>query len=242
MISDGAFPFAGGDPSQIDSLTLISLCANNPTHHGLWSEFLARFGGRIRFYIRRTLQSDAGVAHLAGPFAGLPMKGEADLLQETILRLVEDDCGALKRFTGASEENLFAYFAVIARSVVCDYLRRQRALKRPRWRSTDDLVTLEEQWAYRPKRGRAEHAPEQTVLARELEVLSLQTIRNHSGENADRDRLLFELYFYEGLSFGQISKCKGINLTRAGVEKALNRVKDIVRSAAAVTSIEARKQ
>jgi len=243
MLSDLAYPAAScGDPGKIDSITLVSLCAENPGHHGLWSEFLKRFGCRIRFFVRMTLRDSGGGNSATPTFAGLPMKGEADLIQETILRLVESDCAALRRFSGLSEENLFAYFAVITRSVVRDYLRRQRALKRPRWQSTDDPGAFEERQAYRQRGHWANRAPERAVLARELEEISLQTIRNHSGENADRDRLLFELYFHEGLSLDQISKCKGINLSRAGVEKALNRVKDLVRSAAVVTSIEARKQ
>jgi RNA polymerase sigma factor (sigma-70 family) len=242
MNSDAAFPFAAdGDPSQCDSLTLVSLCAQNPTHHALWSEFLGRFGGKLKFFIRMTLQSKGGNAFSTRALAGLPMKGEADLLQDTVLRLVENDCAALKRFSGTTEENLFAYFAVIARSVVCDYCRRQRAQKRPRWQSSDDPATLEERQVYRPQRDRSERAPEKTILARELEEISLQAIRDHSGENADRDRLLFRLYFYDDLSPNQISKCKGINLSKAGVERALNRVKDKVKSAAAAISFEARR-
>jgi len=218
---------------QLDAAKLISLCAQNLDDHGLWTEFLRRFSGKIKLFIRGTLRrSVSGDVPSAGP-ALLSGATEKDLFQNVIVRLVDNGCAALKRFTGSTEEEALAYFAVIARSTVRDSLRRQRALKRPRWQES---VTPEAQrWAELrcAQQMSARFPMEREILARELEQLSMQVIRSHSGEFCERDHLIFRLYFYDGLSAAQISKCKGIDLTRTGVERALDRLKERVRSAAA---------
>ncbi len=218
---------------QLDSVKLVSLCARNLDNHDLWTEFLRRFTGKIKLFIRGTLRrSLSGDYPAAEPV--LPSGAtEKDLFQNVIVRLVDNGCAALKRFSGSTEEELLAYFAVIARSSVRDSLRRQRALKRPRW--LDSVTPEAQRWAEAraAERADARFPVERGILARELEQLSLQVIKRLSGEYCDRDRLIFQLYFYDGLSAAQISKCEGISLSRTGVEKALDRLKDRVRSAAA---------
>ena len=218
--------------SRLDSVRLVSLCADNLENHELWTEFLRRFTGRIKLFIRGSLRRSAGEGGNAQDSASFSCATENDLFQNVIVRLVDNGCGALKRFSGTSEAELQAYFAVVARSVVRDFLRRQRALKRPRW--FDTSVTEEHQWEQALDRagGCRQNPVERGILIRELEQLSLQMIDSHSGEFSDRDRLIFKLYFYEGLSIGQIASCEGIELSKTGVEKALNRLKDRVRCAA----------
>ncbi len=218
---------------HLDAVKLVSLCARDSGDHDLWAEFLRRFAGKIKLFIRGTLRRSLGSDIPSSEPVLYSGATETDLFQNVILRLVDNHCAALKRFTGTTEEELLAYFAVIARSSVRDSLRRQRALKRPRWQ---DSVTPEAQrWAeLRVAEGANARSPiERAILARELEQLTLQVIRSHSGEDCDRDRLIFRLYFYDGLSAAQISRCAGIDLSRTGVEKALDRLKDRVRSAAA---------
>jgi DNA-directed RNA polymerase specialized sigma subunit len=60
----------------------------------------------------------------------------------------------------------------------------------------------------------------------------MEMIDHHSGEYSDRDRLIFQLYFYDGLSIAQIAKCEGIELSKTGIEKALDKLKGRVRRAA----------
>jgi RNA polymerase sigma factor (sigma-70 family) len=236
-ISEREFP-PTNDPRLLDSLTLVTVCAANPAHHALWSEFLRRFGGQIKLFIRGTLQRSVGDAAFYRESKALSGVTVADLFQDTVMRLVENNCIALKRFSGTTEEQLSAYFAVVARSVVRDYLRRQRALKRPRWQSMVESEALGEGETRDVSGFRSYPSPDRTILARELGEISVQTIANQSGANANRDRLMFRLYFYEGLTHEQISACKGIELTKAGVEKALNRVVDKMRSAAGANPAE----
>jgi RNA polymerase sigma factor (sigma-70 family) len=239
----GASIESEADLRQLDPVKLLRLCAANLEDQDLWTEFLRRFTGKIKLFIRGTLRRSAGDAGISQDFTPLSGATENDLFQNVIVRLVDNGCAALKRFSGTTEAELHAYFAVIARSAVRDFFRRQRALKRPRW--MDTAPPEERKWAEALNRvGNCWQNPvEQGILVRELEQLSLQMINNHSGEYSDRDRLIFQLYFYDGLSIAQIAKCEGIELSKTGVEKALDRLKDRVRCAASgAVSTEALEQ
>jgi RNA polymerase sigma factor (sigma-70 family) len=229
------------DTRLLDSLRLVALCADAPQDSELWTEFLRRFSAKLRVFIASTLkQYVRGGTPTAESGILVEAAQEADLFQNTIVRLVENHCAALKRFSGSDESDFLAYLAVVARSTVRDYLRRHRAAKR--WPG-HDIVSTEEvsELSLADKRSDPARNIERQLLAREVVELSLRTIENESGSESVRDRLLFELYFAHDLSTAQIAQCKGIGLSKTGVEKALNRLKGRIRNAAAVPSTEAVK-
>ncbi len=225
------------DLAKIDSISLVALCAERPEDSDLWTEFLRRFAPKIKSYIRATLRQSA---HLANQAASPDTNHEPDLLQNTILRLVQNRCAALKRFSGTTESELFTYLAVVARSAVRDFNRRRSAKRRFHWLAQAPSRYGETREASEFVSKATDRDPvERKILAHEVEQLSLQTIDNNSVE-PDRDKLIFQLYYFDGLSTGQIAACKGVGLSRTGVEKILNQLKDRVRSAASVHSMEAR--
>jgi hypothetical protein len=63
----------------------------------------------------------------------------------------------------------------------------------------------------------------------------------HSDESAPsaRNLLIFQLYFDHDLTLSQIASCRGVNLSKAGVDKVINRLKERVRSVAAAGESEA---
>jgi RNA polymerase sigma factor (sigma-70 family) len=226
------------DLRLLDSVKLVSLCANHVADNDLWSEFLRRFTGKIKLFIWKMLQRRRDPATLLSSSAA--ESAVSDLFQNTLMRFVENDCAALRRFTGSAEEELLAYFAVIARSVVCDALRRQRALKRPSLQSVPVSASFAKTEIQDCVEDRSHHSQDRKVLAQELEQLSLQMIEDYSGEYSDRDRLIFRLYYFYDLSVRQISKCEGLGLSKTAVENVLIRLRDRVRSAVtAVPSTEA---
>jgi RNA polymerase sigma factor (sigma-70 family) len=232
----------GIDLRNIDTPKLVSLCANNSEDSELWSEFLRRFTPKIKTFIQSTLQRYTHRrAENADSSIPLDANQRADLFQNTILRLVQNGCAALKRFSGTTESDMLAYLAVIARSVVRDFMRRQSALRRFSLFPLFPLGHGARSVAYGYKLAPApEDSVEREVLMHEVEQLSLKTIRNNSPE-PDRDQLIFQLYYTDGLSAAQIAACRGINLSKTGIEKMLNRLEDRVRSAASAHSSEARE-
>jgi RNA polymerase sigma factor (sigma-70 family) len=229
------------DLAKIDSVSLAALCADRQEDAGLWIEFLRRFTPKIKSFIRSTLRQSMGaIAHFASPAAALDASHEADLLQDTILRLVQNRCAALKRFSGTTESEFLAYLAVIARSAVRDFNRRRSAKRRFHWLAQAPSAYSQAGEAPEYTREAAAQDPvEREILAHEVEELSLQAIQDDSGE-PDRDRLIFQLYYFDGLSTGQISACKGVGLSKTGVEKILNRLRSKVRRVVGINAIEAR--
>jgi DNA-directed RNA polymerase specialized sigma24 family protein len=126
-------PPAGIDSDKLnglDPVDLFQICASNRENSEAWSEFLRRYAVKLKFFIRGTLRQVLG--HSGDPGFSITSSGiqELDLFQNAIVRLVENDCAAMKRFSGTSENELLAYLAVICRSTVLDTLRRNNALKR----------------------------------------------------------------------------------------------------------------
>jgi len=240
MLLKGFLHLDGRTPIEIDSVELLRLCAEDTDNTAHWSEFLRRFAPKIKHFIRGTLRQILGERLLLSEapviFEGIQ---ESDLFQNTIIRLVKNGCAAMRRFSGTTEEELLAYLAIITRSVVRDCVRRHMALKRPA-RITDGTHTFRHIPHDRDFDISATGpGPEREVLVREIFDLSTQTIKSQSGPSSTRDQLIFQLYFLHGLSISQIAGCKGIDLTKGGVEKALNRLMDRVRTAAAGNGPEA---
>jgi RNA polymerase sigma factor (sigma-70 family) len=227
------------DLRTIDSVSLVSMCAQKPEDSELWAEFLRRFSPKLKLFIAMMLKTYSGTKNSFSASFDF-IQGSSDLLQNTVLRLVQNDCAALKRFSGTTESELLAYLAVIARSSVRSLVRNKCAQRRFLWFAPKTLS--EGQGAESGDPGcepAAENPIERKILASEVQRLLLQTIRDESN-SPDRDALIFQLYFDDGLSFGQIAACEGIGLSRTGVEKVLTRLKEAVRSRAGVNSVEAR--
>ena len=208
----------------LDPIELFHICAFDTENSEAWSEFLRRYSVRIKFFISGTLRQLAGSSTNPSVLSGGIQ--ESDLFQNTIMRLVANGCAAMKRFSGKDESELVAYLAVITRSAVLDTLRCANAGKRGHDReNTGDLEI-----ASSNQRNRPDHCGfDRHILIRELVSLTKNTIDSSSGQTSNRDQLVFDLHFFHGFSYNQISQCKGINLSKAGVEKLLKRLFDRVQ-------------
>ncbi len=221
------------DYREMDSIKLVSRCAADQQNTFLWTEFLKRFSPKINNFIRATLRQYKNTT--AGPAdspAFVDSTHESDLFQNVILRLVQNNCSALKRFTGTTESEFLVYLAVITRSTVRDSVRYQSA-KRRFHRSASPTVRYanfnkDSEFIREPS---VEDKVERGILARELEQLSFKAIQDNSGE-PNRDMLIFKLYFYQDLSAAQIASCQGVGLSKTGIEKIIGRLKDKIRKAA----------
>jgi RNA polymerase sigma factor (sigma-70 family) len=213
----------------LDPIELFQLCAADRENSDAWGEFLRRYATKIRYFIQGTLRQTFGYpAHQRESTAAGGIQ-ESDLFQNAILRLVENDCAAMKRFSGTSENDLLAYLAVICRSSVLDTLRRNNALKRRHTAPEIDEFTLA---SAASRRFTDSLEFERDILVGEIVSLTQNTIQCHSGDVSSRDRLLFKLHFFDGLSYSQIARCRGVNLSKAGVEKVLKRLVGRVRTLA----------
>jgi len=220
---------SGEDLRNLCVIELVSLCAADTGNAQIWTEFLRRFEPRIKSFIRKTLlRYWNGTVHTPDKSLITGKNEENDLFQSTILRLVDNDCGLMKRFMG-SEDEFVAYLAVVSESVVRDSLRRRRAVKRPNEHRRYDSDSLDFGNLENSKGARREEpVAERRLLAKEVWNICLRSIKKLPGSPRTRNRQIFELYFSRGFSVHEIARVKEIGLSKTGVENVLNRLKDRV--------------
>jgi RNA polymerase sigma factor (sigma-70 family) len=210
----------------LDPIALFKLCAAHREDYDAWAEFLRRYMTKIKHFVHGAIRQALGGCTYPNDSAVFQ---ESDLFQNIIIRLVENDCAAMKRFSGTSEDALLAYLAVICRSVVLDEIRYNAAYKR---RRPADMETQESIMNANSLQLLSLSECERNILMSELMSFARNTAQAHSGDVAHRDQFVFQLHFFDGLSHSQIAQCKGVNLTKAGVEKLLNRLVERVQSLA----------
>ncbi len=199
----------------LETVDLLRLCVINQQNCEAWTELLLRVLPKIKCFVRGTLRRRISPGLKLHASVRVGGADESDLSQEILLKLVENNCALLKRFAGKTEAEFLAYIAGISRRVVRDCVRRQAALKRatesvPQDRLVDCLSVPGQSFPI-----------ETRILAREYAERIELGLQDH---NRNRNRLIFQLYFFAGLSALQIANCAGIGLSHAGVKKVLGQM------------------
>jgi RNA polymerase sigma-70 factor (ECF subfamily) len=179
-----------------------------------WREFVARFQRPISLSVLRT-------AHRWGE---IPRQLLDDLVQETYLKLCADACSMLLDFSRDHPEAILAYVKTIAVNVTHDHFKSIHSQKRGAGRVQDSLENLD---------ARAESASLGSQRATERHIL-MQEIDHclttcSAGPDQQRDRLIFWLYYQQGMSAKAIAALPTVGLTAKGVESAVLRLTRQVR-------------
>jgi RNA polymerase sigma-70 factor (ECF subfamily) len=195
---------------------LVKACTTMGNHVA-WTEFVRRFQPLIASVIEKT-------ARRCIPASPALID---DLVQETYLRLCEDECRYLREFESRHKEAIYGFLKVVAATVTLDYFRLQRARKRGKAVLVD--VNVERPLKEPSTHGR--HPLENNVLMSELEDILNQLVEN------DRDRAAFWLYYRQGFTARAISEIPGIELSVKGVESCLQRLMRLLQEATTSTEI-----
>ena len=194
------------DYRQLRSQELIAECvAGDDT--AAWQEFLRRFQPLI-----------AGVvARAASRWTALTAAIVDDLVQETYVKLCSEDFRRLRDFESRHEDAIFGYIKAIAYTVTIDHFKVHYAAKRgARLRSSTDFdMSLRE--SGRPS------SVENDILMREIEAMAGQAAEGK------RDRLIFGLYYRQGLTTRKIAGIPAIGLSQKGVESCLHRLTERIK-------------
>jgi RNA polymerase sigma-70 factor (ECF subfamily) len=200
----------------ISSADLSRLCVDAANVEA-WQEFIRRFHRPIALTaLRVSRQWGSGGSHAVD-----------DLVQETYLRLCADGCRLLRNFTETanSTDPLGSLVRVVAGNVAHDYFRKGAAVKRGGPQTTEpelpDEELLSDLW------GGAREI-ERTAQIREIES-TLQSFPD--SVISLRERLIFRLYFRQGLTASAIAAIPALELTTKGVESALGRISQHLRLA-----------
>ncbi len=105
--------------TKFSSAELVSACASSKDEEA-WAEFIRRFQVVIAAAVLRTARH-----------YGEPSRFQTDdLIQDTYLKLCEDDSRLLRSFRPRCEGSIYGFLKVVAANVVHDRFKSVRATKR----------------------------------------------------------------------------------------------------------------
>ena len=200
--------------SSLSPDDLVKACAGS-MNPALWQEFIRRFQRVIATAVLRTARH-----------WGEPTRQEVDdLVQETYLKLCDDDSRLLRSFESRHPDAIFGFLKVVAANVVHDHFKSALAEKRGAGQ-TDALADHAAQST--PVAGSdGTSSIERRVLLRQIDD-ALNLIA--AGEEQNRNRMIFWLYYRDGLSASAIASLPSLGLTTKGVESILLRMTRMIRS------------
>jgi RNA polymerase sigma-70 factor, ECF subfamily len=192
---------------------LIQVCAL-ANDGAAWEEFVTRFFRPIALSIIRT----------AYRWGGFPQQVVEDLVQDTFLKLCTDRCRLLHAFAKEHPEAIEGYIRAIAANVAHDHFKSLHSQKRGSG-MVAQLIDGVDQKANSGDFG-AQDTMEREILLKEIDECLLTC---SEGSDQERDRIIFWLYYRQGLSAKAISLLPTVELTAKGVESAIFRLTHLVR-------------
>ena len=157
-----------------------------------------------------------------------------DLIQVTYLKLWEDGCRLLRDFAMQHPEAILGYIKKTAANATHDHFKHGHSQSsggdKPHV-STSDVD---------PEAGNEVHGSQEKI-AREvlLNEIGEHLKRSLTGPDQERDRMIFWLYFRQGMSTKEIANLPGINLSMKGVGSVIERLKHAIREQIVGTNSDA---
>jgi RNA polymerase sigma-70 factor (ECF subfamily) len=192
---------------------LIHACAES-NDGPAWEEFVVRFQRPISLSILR----------VAYQWGSIPQQIVDDLVQETFLKLCADKCQSLREFSIQHPDAVLGYIKTIAVNVGHDHFKSLRSQKRGSGEAAQLLDDVEPPAPSGDLGGQA--AIERQVLLKEIDHC-LESCSE--GSDKERDRLIFWLYYQQGMSAKAIAALPTVDLGAKGVESAILRLTRLVR-------------
>jgi RNA polymerase sigma-70 factor (ECF subfamily) len=203
-------------PTRYSSLPLkdvVCLCAG-PRDDEAWEEFVSRVGKPISLTIVRT------ASLWSEPSRSLV----EDLIQVTYLKLWEDGCRLLRNFAIQHPEAILGYLKKTAANVTHDHFKHGHSQSsggdKPHV-STSDVD---------PEAGKEVHGSQESIaFGVFLSEIDEHLKRGLTGPDQKRDRMIFWLYFRQGMSTKEIASLPTIGLGAKGVGSVIERLKHCIR-------------
>jgi len=203
-----------GRYTKFSSTELVKACAGSKDEEA-WTEFIHRFHLVISCAVLRT----------ARRWGEPPRSLLDDLVQDTYLKLCEDDSRFLRSFQPRQDDSVYGFLKVVAANVVHDHFKSVHAIKRGAGKT--DSITEPAQI------GPA--GPDSDSFATVNKRLQLEKIDKAlrqvtAGKDQERKRTVFWLRHRQGLTASEIASISSIGLTTEGVESMLMRLGILVRA------------
>jgi DNA-directed RNA polymerase specialized sigma24 family protein len=201
---------------ETSAAELLRECGERLTDRALWAKFQERFQGLIFLYLMRALR----LRRIHDDATDVV----PDLAQEVYLRLVQHDGRILRAFRGTTEFSVMAFLARISSSVVQDYHRHEASDKR-----SAQILPMESAKAAELGGMLSPDTAEfdSNKLGAILSWIDVERIveGDPDRKNARRNALIFKLHYIDGFESGEIAQFPGFDLTKAGVDTILARLR-----------------
>src|SRR5215467_6262324 len=200
--------------SSLSLKDVVCLCAG-PCDDEAWEEFVARVGKPISLMIMRTAS-----------MWGRPSRSLVeDLIQVTYLKLWEGGCHLLRDFAIQRPEAILGYLKKTAANVTHDSFKH--GYSQSSGGDKPHVSTSEVD----PEAGIEAHGSDERIAF----GIFLNEIDDHlrhclTGPDHERDRMIFWLYFRQGMSTKEIASLPTIGLGTKGVGSVIERLKYSIRN------------
>jgi RNA polymerase sigma-70 factor, ECF subfamily len=201
--------------SELSPAKLVQTCAGSKDPDA-WAEFIRRFQPVIAATVFR-------IAHFCDPSPTRELLD--DLVQDTYLKLCENDSRMLRSFKSRGKDSIYGYLKVVAKNIVLDHFKVVFAYKRDE-RETEtpgDMVLID------PKTKGSNH---EDVIYRNLKLEEIDKILLEvtKGKDQQRNCQIFRLRYRMGFTASEIAALPAIGLSTEGVESVLLRILGMIRS------------
>ena len=192
------------DLENLSNQELIQRCLT--TGQAAWTEFLRRFERPVSMVVIKTLRRR---------IRPTPTLVE-DLVQNIYLKLLDDNCKALRTFKAQHENSIYGYLQVMSSNITQDYLRKLDAKKRDS-RVEQDIEELPPDLIADSSSARqAEHSTQIKEVEDRIKKITTGT-----------EQEIFWLYNRWGLTAKEISQIFKMNIKT--VENMLARILRLLR-------------
>ena len=199
--------------SSLSLQEVVGLCAGSPDDEA-WNEFVSRVGRSISLSILRT-------ASLWGePSTSLV----EDLTQATYLKLWEGGCRLLRDFAIQHPDAILGYIKRIAVNATHDHFKHERSQS-----SGGDKPHVSTSDVDPEAGGEARGSVEKIAFEIFLKEIDDHLKQSLTGPDEERDRMIFWLYFRQGMSTKEIASLPGIGLSAKGIGSVIERLKHCIR-------------
>ena len=199
--------------STLSLKDVVCLCAG-PSDEEAWEEFVSRVGKPISLTVLR-------IASLWGEPSRALVE---DLVQVTYLKLWEGGCRLLRDFAIEYPEAILRYIKKIAANATHDHFKHRRSQSsggnKPHVSMSDIDVEAGKE---------VPGSQERITFGVFLTEIDGLLKRHLGGPDQERDRLIFWLYFRQGMSTQEIGSMPTIGLSPKGVGSVIERLKHGIR-------------
>jgi len=206
----------------MNNTELVKHCAHDKRNKKAWLEFLSRYENLVYNTVIQECKNSE-LHKICFQFD----ETVKDLVQEVYLKLLQNDCKALKKFRGDSENSIYSYLRIIARNVVKNYFIKIQAKKRPPIdRVFDNAARVageKGEYYNNDKYKTTIFDPEQEfklkILKEEIDHCLKKVL---TGRDKKRNRFIYQLHIYNGFSPQEIASSFNFGISTSRIANIIS--------------------